>query len=200
MRRKLFTLASILSLLLCVATVSLWIRSSLISDLFHRCGLKSEGTVWEQEWLQTVRGGIEYRSDIRHGVPQDSWEQTVLKRFAKQFSGPSHDTRSPSDEARGIGPLPFFQWDRSVSKYYDGEQTAISLVIPLWALFLPTAVLPSLWLSKRIRQCRRNKQGRCSTCGYNLTGNTSGVCPECGTPVRQTAKSSAPDDKNVRPA
>ncbi len=23
----------------------------------------------------------------------------------------------------------------------------------------------------------------CVTCGYNLTGNTSGVCPECGTPI-----------------
>lgn len=25
--------------------------------------------------------------------------------------------------------------------------------------------------------------GRCTKCGYNLTGNVSGVCPECGTPV-----------------
>lgn len=27
------------------------------------------------------------------------------------------------------------------------------------------------------------KPGVCTACGYNLTGNTSGVCPECGTPV-----------------
>ena len=27
------------------------------------------------------------------------------------------------------------------------------------------------------------KQGYCSVCGYDLTGNTSGVCPECGTVV-----------------
>jgi hypothetical protein len=26
--------------------------------------------------------------------------------------------------------------------------------------------------------------GHCRHCGYCLTGNTSGVCPECGTPVR----------------
>lgn len=25
--------------------------------------------------------------------------------------------------------------------------------------------------------------GRCCGCGYNLTGNVSGICPECGTPV-----------------
>lgn len=26
----------------------------------------------------------------------------------------------------------------------------------------------------------------CETCGYNLFGNTSGVCPECGTPMHTT--------------
>ena len=26
----------------------------------------------------------------------------------------------------------------------------------------------------------------CPTCGYNLTGNTSGICPECGQPVPQS--------------
>ncbi|GMU22180.1 MAG: hypothetical protein AMXMBFR13_22680 [Phycisphaerae bacterium] len=26
--------------------------------------------------------------------------------------------------------------------------------------------------------------GCCSQCGYDLTGNVSGVCPECGQPVR----------------
>jgi hypothetical protein len=25
----------------------------------------------------------------------------------------------------------------------------------------------------------------CSSCGYNLTGNVSGICPECGTPCEQ---------------
>jgi hypothetical protein len=27
----------------------------------------------------------------------------------------------------------------------------------------------------------------CTRCGYNLTGNTSGVCPECGAPVPPSA-------------
>ena len=29
----------------------------------------------------------------------------------------------------------------------------------------------------------RSLTGTCSTCGYSLTGNTSRVCPECGTPI-----------------
>jgi hypothetical protein len=36
----------------------------------------------------------------------------------------------------------------------------------------------------------QHRAGICSGCGYSLTGNTSGVCPECGTSV-----SSAPDQK-----
>jgi hypothetical protein len=32
-------------------------------------------------------------------------------------------------------------------------------------------------------KARRTSCGLCSSCGYNLTGNTSGVCPECGTPT-----------------
>ena len=30
-------------------------------------------------------------------------------------------------------------------------------------------------------ECRRRRKGLCLKCGYNLTGNVSGVCPECGT-------------------
>lgn len=30
---------------------------------------------------------------------------------------------------------------------------------------------------------QRRKAGCCIHCGYNLTGNTSGVCPECGRTV-----------------
>ena len=28
-----------------------------------------------------------------------------------------------------------------------------------------------------------SRHGFCSACGYNLTGNASGVCPECGTQI-----------------
>lgn len=29
----------------------------------------------------------------------------------------------------------------------------------------------------------RPRRGHCAKCGYNLTGNEIGVCPECGTPA-----------------
>lgn len=32
---------------------------------------------------------------------------------------------------------------------------------------------------------RRRKHNLCEKCSYNLTGNTTGICPECGTPTTQ---------------
>lgn len=34
---------------------------------------------------------------------------------------------------------------------------------------------------------RRTRAGCCTACGYNLTGNTSGTCPECGSPASPLA-------------
>jgi hypothetical protein len=50
-------------------------------------------------------------------------------------------------------------------------------VCPLWLpsllILIPTAFL---WYRDR-----RHPPGHCQKCGYDLTGNKSGVCPECGT-------------------
>ncbi len=43
-------------------------------------------------------------------------------------------------------------------------------------------VLWVLW-DRRYQRRKRRRQGLCLTCAYNLTGNVSGVCPECGTDV-----------------
>ena len=58
------------------------------------------------------------------------------------------------------------------------------IILPLWIPFVVLA-LPTAFLWWRDR--RRTPPGHCQTCGYNLTGNVSGICPECGTPVPQRA-------------
>lgn len=35
-------------------------------------------------------------------------------------------------------------------------------------------------------------EGFCQFCGYNLTANTSGICPECGTPIPRDKKQAEP--------
>ncbi len=48
--------------------------------------------------------------------------------------------------------------------------------IPLWVMFL-AGLLPFTWITWRDR--RRIQPGHCRQCGYDLTGNVSGTCPEC---------------------
>jgi len=52
--------------------------------------------------------------------------------------------------------------------------------LPLWIPFVLIG-LPTAWLWRRDR--RRPRPGCCAACGYDLTGNVSGRCPECGTAV-----------------
>jgi hypothetical protein len=51
----------------------------------------------------------------------------------------------------------------------------------LWLLCVLVGMYPLLFLVyPGIRRWRRKRRGLCATCAYDLTGNTSGVCPECG--------------------
>jgi len=53
--------------------------------------------------------------------------------------------------------------------------------VSLWIPFLLVAI-PTVFIWWRDR--RRIPPGHCQKCGYNLTGNISGVCPECGAEAR----------------
>ena len=57
----------------------------------------------------------------------------------------------------------------------------------LWASIISSvAWLPAIvvitWMHRRLvrRELWQRLPGLCDACGYNLTGNTSGTCPECG--------------------
>ena len=57
-------------------------------------------------------------------------------------------------------------------------------VFPLWLPTALAAVTPAAWLVRAHRRARRRRAGGfCTRCGYDLTGNVSGTCPECGTAV-----------------
>lgn len=63
--------------------------------------------------------------------------------------------------------------------------------LPYWMLVVLAAVLPvryalGVWRCGTLRR-RRTRRGACQKCSYDLTGNTSGVCPECGTPTARKA-------------
>jgi hypothetical protein len=60
---------------------------------------------------------------------------------------------------------------------YYSDPGLFSVGLPLWMPFLLIATPAAfLWWTDR----RRIPPGHCQNCGYNLTGNVSGICPECG--------------------
>jgi hypothetical protein len=59
------------------------------------------------------------------------------------------------------------------------------LTIPLWLLSAAFAAYPLISMTREYLMRRRagGTHLACTRCEYDLTGNTSGVCPECGMPV-----------------
>jgi len=66
-----------------------------------------------------------------------------------------------------------------------------TVIVPLWIpilLLFVVTVAPICRLSARIRRhvrALRTPTGHCTECGYNLVGNESGICPECGDAIRE---------------
>lgn len=67
--------------------------------------------------------------------------------------------------------LPAGRW--KMLPTFDGAGVA---VLAEWALF---------WrpLEREERRQAREARGLCRECGYDLTANTSGTCPECGATI-----------------
>lgn len=65
-------------------------------------------------------------------------------------------------------------------------------VLSLRTLALAAAILPVTWIIAfaryRLRRRIALRHGLCTTCGYNLAGNTTGICPECGASPGHTLK------------
>ncbi len=57
---------------------------------------------------------------------------------------------------------------------------AIGAVVILPVTFLLAFFIAELSTSSAKRRERRAARGYCVSCGYDLTGNESGRCPECG--------------------
>lgn len=68
----------------------------------------------------------------------------------------------------------FWSWNQR-------DRVTVRLKLPLYAPFFVFAAYPAIaFIRGPVRRYRRRRRGRCLKCGYDLTGNVSGVCPECG--------------------
>jgi hypothetical protein len=72
---------------------------------------------------------------------------------------------------------------------------SFEVCIPLWLPFIIFG-FPTVFFWYRDR--RRFPAGYCQKCGYDLTGNVSGICPECGTVTTSRAVEGDTSDRILR--
>jgi hypothetical protein len=185
-RGRLVTVVSAVSLPLLIATMALWVASYSRGFYFSRGSYKFYAT---PAGLKGRWG----RAAARQGraVMQFQWAtwHSNVRSVPLFFEGSFVAYRRGLLATDGDDPLPsaWTAFDCSIRSEFDAKDDAnyawAYLMFPLWVPSLAFAAMsvPALRYFTRFR--RMHSSGSCSTCGYNLTGNTSGVCPECGTPV-----------------
>jgi hypothetical protein len=159
--RILLNTATILSLLLCVATVIIWVRSIRVRNSLYR------ETTWHgrdslvHEHFTSSNGAVWFTSfdgtcpvSARSG-PLNSWNWSVEPRG------------SAEEEPHGW----WFRLRRSNYEFH--------LYAPYWPLLTAALIPPLWWLAGWTSRGQCRKLGHCPVCGYDLRA-TPDRCPECG--------------------
>jgi hypothetical protein len=188
MRPRLLKLLTLLSLLLCVATVALWVRSYIRADF-----------VWWHDYLSDDGQSLRHRHSTVASGNGGVW----LLRQTITLSGADYATSASAVRAAYPPGNPSLRWDpsRNLNQLrpdpgaWSGFQHTTfiqnapgapsqqrTIRVPFWAFAAATAA-PPLWrvaLFRRHQRRRRLAAGLCPRCGYDLRA-TPERCPECGT-------------------
>lgn len=186
MRRKLFTIAAAVSLLICSATALLWVRS-----------------YWGTDYLQRTVAGPADSMSITNGFRGIEWTSGEVRLFRGEST--SYPRGAYVEPVAGA-PRSYWGWGRlgrghvfwetpAPRSFWDrlgfySTQTGLDMsfateskewvAFPAWLPVLAFLVLPAAWVVRLSRARRRASAGLCESCGYDLRG-TPERCPECGT-------------------
>ncbi len=150
LRRYIFNTLTVVSLLLLLATVGLWV------DSYWR----EYVNVWHDRFDAMSLGDYEIMS--RDGF-----------LIIEYWPIPRFYSKGPHDHYWNLFIMQF-------ARVHYGSSHRNVIGIRHWFLAIVFGVLPGVWFIKWRKRRRLAKVGKCPACGYDLTGNESGVCPECG--------------------
>jgi hypothetical protein len=188
MFRRLINLLTALSLLMCVAASALWVRSYDDGHIFFRSHFRDQGrwTFRVRDELRVARGVIVYTRSVGSGS-RDGYRAMVETTLRAYPDPPPHErTTIQKAVPKRRPPDPSFCGFAFYHHAYvrkDGPPCSEThrVTIPIWSLTALAATPPALGGIGFCWKRRRGARGLCTTCAYDLTGNESGVCPECGT-------------------
>lgn len=149
--------------------VAVWV-ASLCAGWFIRFDSCQMGVAYGQLGLTVVEGA---RSDWSPWLA-GNWGEAGFQMHEVRLSGVWGQTMA--EHARALG-LTWIDLQQNGPMPMTGKNVRIHNVsIPLW-LALAVVLAPTLLIHARLP---RRRAGCCLGCGYDLTGNVSGRCPECG--------------------
>lgn len=176
-----FTVAPVLSLLMCAATVVLWVRSYQTRDLWLE--YRSD---WTCLGVDSCRGEIGYviwptgtvyvgESPFGNGRGRRRWALPAGVSMSERFA-------AFSERPLWLRGLRITVGDFSAAARAGIWVPLFVVSVPYWMICGLFAIAPAGLAVSRIRRRRRRKGGLCPACGYDLRA-TPDRCPECGTPV-----------------
>jgi hypothetical protein len=144
--------------------VGIWaggVVSALAAGIWLISGVATIRYAWSP-WEAYVLGGGGFRVE---------WHSTRKGSFA----------RTPA-LTLSWGPTTIASGLSYVETTYHSGGSSGAMGCPIWG-FVAAFSCPTLVLRKLRHD--RAPAGSCGTCGYDLTGNVSGRCPECGHPCNE---------------
>lgn len=205
MRRLLIRILTLLSLLAALSAAVMWWRSHRRAD--HLIWLTRLPDPTEDDWqgllgvyriqcLQSSRGGVGFWTRNREvwlstPFPESGFSYTTGTPLLPPNCSRIHDLKFGEERAFPNALGFALRWDRdrrSAEWPYHAPWTARMIVLPWWLLVGGFSIVPIVAGTRAVQQLRRRwmDPNHCRECGYDLRA-TPQRCPECGTPVPQSA-------------
>ena len=178
MKRRLTSLLTVWSLLLCAAAAALWVRSYWRPDHLARNPVDPERRQYRQDKVQSYAG----RVCLQFLLFTNSADVFELRKWAQ--SAALHQAwRHDAKVLFGVPDASGRERNWPYLLIYGGEPVSgFIAVVPYWLVVALTGVLPAKAAATAVTSRRRRRRalaGQCVACGYDLRA-TPGRCPECG--------------------
>jgi len=174
-RRYLFNVATVVSLLLSLAAASLWIRSHIYDETLHWYGdnretsLMSDAGALDCYWLWGAQG-----AHIAGPTQFTFYHDPAGSGFDSRM-----DLVKQNKGLWSIGPLMKFAFFCARPDY---KYPYVEILLPWWFVFAASAALPAIRIRRWIIRRHQYAEGHCIKCGYDLRFSPD-RCPECGAAV-----------------
>lgn len=130
-----------------------------------------------------------FHRDIGHSgkLARSFWSAAYVQNgFLRAHVATASQSKTARSQSNlSLGPLGKLSWWHGSGRGWNWTTVSMPVWVPVVLLVIhPTAAL----IRGPLRRRRRRRRGQCERCGYDLTGNTSGICSECGQCVRRATE------------